>query len=102
MMIFRIQNRKLQISVLKSRSASSTTSIIGIDDLEVATYNSKVVEGKKYEKWENGNKFKANNIFGNENFSMVLPPPNVTGKLHLGWFQLFLYLKEFLIFFTYL
>ncbi|KAJ0170473.1 hypothetical protein K1T71_013844 [Dendrolimus kikuchii] len=49
-----------------------------------AAYNPEIVERNKYETWEKNDVFKANNIFENENFSMVLPPPNVTGKLHLG------------------
>lgn len=41
------------------------------------------VEADKYEKWKKGGYFTAGDI-SKQKFSMVIPPPNVTGKLHLG------------------
>ena len=46
-------------------------------------YDHKKVEEKKYDKWVKNNYFKAGDL-SKEAFSIVLPPPNVTGKLHLG------------------
>ena len=46
-------------------------------------YNHKEVENEKYNKWVENNYFKAGDL-SKEAFSIVLPPPNVTGKLHLG------------------
>ncbi|MCQ2742129.1 MAG: valine--tRNA ligase [Bacilli bacterium] len=42
------------------------------------------VEQDKYEKWKEGNYFQAGLDKSKPPFSLVIPPPNVTGKLHLG------------------
>ncbi|CAB3247151.1 unnamed protein product [Arctia plantaginis] len=42
------------------------------------------VEKTKYDSWDKRNLFKAENNSSKPRFSMILPPPNVTGKLHLG------------------
>ncbi len=47
-------------------------------------YNPQSVEGRIYEFWEEGGFFKADPDSKKPPFSMVLPPPNVTGSLHLG------------------
>ncbi len=41
-------------------------------------------ETKWYEFWENKGYFKPNDNPDRENFSIVIPPPNVTGALHIG------------------
>lgn len=46
-------------------------------------YNHNEVEHGKYDKWLKHNYFKAGDLT-KETFSIVIPPPNVTGKLHLG------------------
>ena len=46
-------------------------------------YEHKLVEQGKYEKWLKKEYFKAGDTT-KEPFSLVIPPPNVTGKLHLG------------------
>ncbi|SMB92116.1 valyl-tRNA synthetase [Desulfonispora thiosulfatigenes DSM 11270] len=48
------------------------------------TYDPKVVEEKWYQHWENSNYFKADADINKPHFSIVMPPPNVTGMLHLG------------------
>ncbi|MBF0362883.1 MAG: valine--tRNA ligase [Oligoflexia bacterium] len=48
------------------------------------TYNPKDVESKWYPKWKNGKYFKAKKGKLNKTFSIIMPPPNVTGKLHMG------------------
>ena len=47
-------------------------------------YNHKEVEKDKYEKWLKKDYFKCDEKSDKEQFSIVLPPPNVTGVLHLG------------------
>ena len=47
-------------------------------------YNPKEVEKGKYEFWKEKGYFKAGEDLTKTKFSMVIPPPNVTGKLHLG------------------
>ena len=46
-------------------------------------YSPKLVEEGKYENWKSKGYFTAGDKSKNP-FSMVIPPPNVTGKLHLG------------------
>ena len=49
-------------------------------------YEPKEVEEKIYKTWEESGFFNPDNLPGErtEQFSIVLPPPNVTGKLHIG------------------
>ena len=47
-------------------------------------YDPKEVESKWYAFWENGGFFKADPHSNNPPFSIVIPPPNVTGMLHMG------------------
>ena len=49
-------------------------------------YNPVEVEGAIYKKWEDSGYFNPDKLPGErtESFSIVLPPPNVTGSLHLG------------------
>ncbi|HIS39222.1 MAG TPA: valine--tRNA ligase [Candidatus Onthousia faecavium] len=47
-------------------------------------YNHKEVEKDKYNNWVNKGYFKGNVDQSREPFCIVIPPPNVTGKLHLG------------------
>ncbi len=48
------------------------------------TYNPHDIEQKWYEKWEERGYFKASPDATKEPFSIVMPPPNVTGQLHMG------------------
>ncbi|OGM97658.1 MAG: valine--tRNA ligase [Candidatus Yanofskybacteria bacterium RIFCSPHIGHO2_01_FULL_41_21] len=50
------------------------------------TYNAGEVEGKIYRHWEESGFFNPDNLPGKreESFSIILPPPNVTGILHMG------------------
>jgi valyl-tRNA synthetase len=43
-----------------------------------------VVEGPLYERWVERGYFEAHPESGKEPFAVVIPPPNVTGSLHLG------------------
>ena len=47
-------------------------------------YNHETVEKNKYEKWLNKEYFKCAESSKAKPFCIVLPPPNVTGVLHLG------------------
>ena len=47
-------------------------------------YNHKEVEKDKYNNWVNKGYFKGDKDTSREPFCIVIPPPNVTGKLHLG------------------
>jgi valyl-tRNA synthetase len=47
-------------------------------------YDPKDVEGRIYKFWEDNNLFNAQIPPEKEVFSMVMPPPNITGALHLG------------------
>ena len=54
-----------------------------IDDLPTV-YDPKETEAEIYKFWENGNYFKADAKSDKPPYSMVIPPPNVTGVLHMG------------------
>jgi valyl-tRNA synthetase len=47
-------------------------------------YNPTEVEGKWYSFWQDQGFFKADNTSTKPRFSIVIPPPNVTGSLHMG------------------
>jgi valyl-tRNA synthetase len=48
------------------------------------TYDPKAVEGRIYEEWERSGAFDAEPNPEKEPYCVVLPPPNVTGALHMG------------------
>lgn len=48
------------------------------------TYSSKDVESKWYPQWQNGGYFKPRPGKTGEAFTIIMPPPNVTGRLHAG------------------
>ena len=47
-------------------------------------YNHEEVEKNKYEKWLKKDYFKCDEKSNKKRYTIVLPPPNVTGVLHLG------------------
>ena len=47
-------------------------------------YEPQQVEGRIYEMWEKGDCFKGDPDPRKKPFSIVMPPPNVTGQLHMG------------------
>ncbi len=47
-------------------------------------YNPKEIENKWYDIWEKKGYFKANAKSDKKSFCIVIPPPNVTGVLHMG------------------
>lgn len=48
------------------------------------TYDPKAIEGRLYEKWLNKKYFHAEVDKKKKPFTIVMPPPNITGKLHMG------------------
>ena len=48
------------------------------------TYSPKEIEDKWYKTWEEKKYFAAKVEEGKDNYSIVIPPPNVTGILHMG------------------
>ena len=49
-----------------------------------STYDPRAVEGRWYQYWEERGYFHARTDTGRRPFSQVIPPPNVTGVLHMG------------------
>ncbi|MGN0166268.1 MAG: valine--tRNA ligase [Lachnospiraceae bacterium] len=47
-------------------------------------YNPKDIEDRLYEKWENNKYFHAKVNPEKKPFTIVMPPPNITGQLHMG------------------
>ena len=47
-------------------------------------YNHVEVEKNKYEEWKSKGYFKSDSKSDKTPYCIVIPPPNVTGKLHLG------------------
>lgn len=47
-------------------------------------YNPQEIEDRIYENWMKNEYFKANINKNKEPFTIVIPPPNVTGQLHMG------------------
>ncbi len=47
-------------------------------------FNPKDFEDKLYQEWEEKGYFKPSNDKTKETFCVMMPPPNVTGKLHMG------------------
>ena len=54
------------------------------DQLSLENYSPFEVEKKWQEKWESLNAFSPNPEDDGEPFCVVIPPPNVTGSLHMG------------------
>jgi valyl-tRNA synthetase len=48
------------------------------------TFDPKEVEGRIYARWVQSGAFRAGRRPGAEPFCIVIPPPNVTGRLHIG------------------
>ncbi len=48
------------------------------------TFDPTAIETRLYEAWENEGCFKAGRVPEAEPYTIVIPPPNVTGSLHMG------------------
>ena len=60
-----------------------TTTTIKIEDLPTV-YDAQNTEREIYKFWEDNNLFKADAKSPKPAYSIVIPPPNVTGVLHMG------------------
>jgi len=47
-------------------------------------YNPQEIESKIYALWEKSGYFNPDNLTGDKTFTIVVPPPNITGSLHMG------------------
>ena len=56
---------------------------VGLTDME-KVYNPEAIEGKWQKFWVKNRFSHAEPDDGKETYSIVIPPPNVTDKLHLG------------------
>src|SRR5712675_1473009 len=48
------------------------------------TYRPEAVETRQYEAWEQAGCFAAQPASGKRPYTIMMPPPNVTGSLHIG------------------
>jgi valyl-tRNA synthetase len=48
------------------------------------TYNPKDFENRIYDMWEENHAFRAERDENKKSFTIVIPPPNITGQLHMG------------------
>ncbi|NLC33535.1 MAG: valine--tRNA ligase [Clostridiales bacterium] len=48
------------------------------------TYNPQGIERDIYDSWEKSGAFTAKRVEGKKPFTIVMPPPNITGQLHMG------------------
>ena len=48
------------------------------------TYDPKGIEDRLYQKWESNGYFHAEVDRSKKPFTIVIPPPNITGQLHMG------------------
>src|SRR3954467_13064408 len=48
------------------------------------TYSPAEVEAKHYDAWEESGAFAANAASNAQPYTIMMPPPNVTGSLHMG------------------
>ena len=48
------------------------------------TFNPQAVESEIYRDWESSGAFEAHRVEGKKPFTIVMPPPNITGQLHMG------------------
>ncbi len=47
-------------------------------------FDPQAIEGKLYQMWEESGAFKPKREEGKKPFTIVMPPPNITGQLHMG------------------
>ena len=48
------------------------------------TFRPQEAEQQIYDKWETSGAFRARRVPGKKPFTIVMPPPNITGQLHMG------------------
>ena len=58
-----------------------------MDNKEISmekTYAPQDIEQNIYQRWESSGAFRAERVPGKKPFTIVMPPPNITGQLHMG------------------
>ena len=58
-----------------------------MDNKEISmekTYAPQDIEQSIYQRWESSGAFRAERVPGKKPFTIVMPPPNITGQLHMG------------------
>jgi len=68
----------------KNPKNDKVTEILYLEKSVLEKYEPKQIEEKLYRMWEEKGYFKADNTSTKPPFSIVIPPPNVTGSLHMG------------------
>ena len=53
-------------------------------DLIPPVYDPAAVEKRRYRYWLEGDYFRAGGKGDEKTFTIVIPPPNITGSLHMG------------------
>ena len=48
------------------------------------TFNPTAVEDRLYKMWEDSGAFTPERVPGKKPFTVMMPPPNITGQLHMG------------------
>ena len=69
------------------KTAGKRRQTIGVREMKKElskTYEPQEVEGRVYEAWERAGCFEAHRDPDKKPFTIVMPPPNVTGQLHMG------------------
>jgi valyl-tRNA synthetase len=72
-----------------SKYISATASILNKEKITMSkelakTYDPKDIEDRLYQKWEENKYFHAEADRNRKPFTIVMPPPNITGQLHMG------------------
>src|SRR5918993_5775773 len=68
---------------MRPRRASDASMTMSTPQLD-KTYNPHDVEDRWYQRWVDAGLFHANPADAGQPYSIVIPPPNVTGSLHVG------------------
>ena len=64
---------------------SGNTSKSGVSSGNLAkNYDPKEFEERIYKKWEEGGMFRAEIDPEKKPYTIIMPPPNITGQLHMG------------------
>ena len=83
----RVILERLQICEISSEASHNEKQKVIWDKISQKyplVYNSSEVEKGWYEWWQQSGYFQSQASTNNKVFSMILPPPNITGTLHLG------------------